>query len=47
MDAVEELKSQLSAMVNGIDIFDPQNIDYIHPTYIGDHGKGKFRFFLS
>ena len=31
-------------MANGIDKFDPEKIDYIHSTYGGDHGKGKFRF---
>ena len=43
MDAAEELELRCTDFANIGDDFCPQDIEYIHSIYTGDHGKGKFR----
>ncbi len=47
INAMDKLSRKLGDLMNGIKDFDPLKIDYIHTTYGGDHGKGKFRFALK
>ncbi len=44
MNAMDKLNSKNGGLMNGIKDFDPLKIDYIHTTYGGDQGEGKFRF---
>ena len=43
LDPAVELVNKVERMVNGIDDFDPENIEYTHSAYSGDHGCQKFR----
>ena len=43
MDADFEIKLRLMEYANGINDFDPANIDSIFAIFLGDHGKGKHR----
>ncbi len=44
MNEMDELNSLLGDLINGIKDFDTLKIDFIHTTYGGDNGQGKFRF---
>ena len=44
MDPSSELELRLSDYANTAEDFHPDQIDFIHSIYSGDHGKGKLRF---
>jgi hypothetical protein len=43
MDAEFEIKLRLTEYANGINDFDPANIESIFAIFLGNHGKGKHR----